>query len=118
MKGGPLVFAVVPHKDGALSHHLELGTFPTNFWLPYVPGPLLRVDKELGCPTEVVKIFEIEVTNFAWVVFQVQDNGAYALGFYDPPIPFTYASYPGSIRFKLCVELEVGVNGVSAPWIP
>ena len=32
-----------------------------------------------------MEIVEIEVVNFACVIFQVQGNGAYPLGFGDPP---------------------------------
>ena len=31
MKYGPLIFPVVPHKDGALAHHLEVGPLLENF---------------------------------------------------------------------------------------
>ena len=85
MKDGPLGFPVLPHKDGELSHHLEVGPFSVNLGLPSVTGPFLGADEELGRPREVVHIFEIDIMNFSCVVFHVQDNFYCPLGFDDTP---------------------------------
>ena len=81
----PLWFTVVPHKDVALAHHLEVGTFHANYDFPSVPGPFMRTGEDLGHSREVVEIFEIDIMNSACVVFQVQDDGAYPTGFDDSP---------------------------------
>ena len=56
MKGGPLGFTVVPNEDGTFDNHIEVGTFPSGFIFPSVPGPLLRDEKELGPSREVVEV--------------------------------------------------------------
>ena len=48
MKDSPLVFPVVPQKDGALVHRLKVGTFPANFVFPSVLDPFLRADEEVA----------------------------------------------------------------------
>ena len=95
MKDGPLWFSVLPHKDRAVSHHLEVGPFPSNFIFSSVPVPFLRYDEELGSSREVVNLFKIKVVKFTCVVFQVQDDGAYFLGLDDPPnaIEFCIVSF-------------------------
>ena len=74
-------FPVVLHKDRALTHHLEVSPFPSNFSLPSVPGLFLRADEELVRPGEVVDIFKANIVDFNCVVFQVQVDSAYPLGF-------------------------------------
>ena len=44
----------------------------------------MRDDEELGIPREVADIIEIEIVNFSYVVFQVQDNDMYHLEFGSP----------------------------------
>ena len=48
---------MVSHEEGAFYHHLEVCTLPYDFIFPYVPGPFLRADGELGCFREVVDVF-------------------------------------------------------------
>ena len=96
MKYGPLVFTVIPHEDRAFPHHHEVVTYPSNFIFPYVLVPLLRADEELGSPRELVDVFKNEIVDFFCVIFQVQGNGAYPLGIYDPPMILTSVSSPFS----------------------
>ena len=84
MKDGPLEIPVVTHKDGDLAHHLEVITFSANFGIPSVSGPFLRDDEELGHPRELLAFFEFGIVHFSCITFQVQDNGTYPLGFYNP----------------------------------
>ena len=56
MKDGPLGFTVVPHKDRAFYHQLELGPLPSDFTPSSVSGPFLRADEELGHSREVVDV--------------------------------------------------------------
>ena len=85
MKYGPLGYTVVPHEDGVFAHHLEIGPFPSDFFLPSVPGPGLRIYEEIRHSREVIGVFENYIVEFTCVIFQVQVNGAYPLGFDDPP---------------------------------
>ena len=85
MKDCPLSFTVVPHKDRAFSHHLEVGPFPSDFFFSSVLGPFLRAGEEIGSSGEVVDLFEIKVVDLTRVIFQVQYNSAYPPGFNDPP---------------------------------
>ena len=81
MKDGTLSFPIVPHKDGALAHHLEVGPLPANFGFPSILGTFLGSDEELGRPREVVDIYEVGIMDFSCIIFQVRDNGDYPLGF-------------------------------------
>ena len=76
MENYPLWFSVIPHKDGALSYHLELGPFSANFGLISVSGLLLK-DDEIGHPRELVDIFELGIVDFSRIVFQIQDDSPY-----------------------------------------
>ena len=51
MKDGPLGFSVVPHKDKAFAHCLEISLLYYNSILPSVLGPFLRYDEDLGRPS-------------------------------------------------------------------
>ena len=55
VKGGPLGFPVVPHKDRVFSHHLEVGPFSSYFVSPSVPGPFWGDDDNIRRPREVVE---------------------------------------------------------------
>ena len=63
MKNIPLGLHVVPHRDGALDHHIEVGPCPSNFRFSSVLGPFLRADEELGCHRELVYIYEIDIVS-------------------------------------------------------
>ena len=54
VKDGRLWFNVVPHKDEVFAYNLEVGTFPSHFILPSVPGQFLRADEELRRLRKVV----------------------------------------------------------------
>ena len=84
MEDGPLVFTVFTLKDGSFSHHLEVGSFPSDFILPSVPSPFFRAEEELGRSKEVVYVFKNEIVDFTCVVFQIQGDCAYLLGLDDP----------------------------------
>ena len=56
MEDGPLVFSIVPHKDGTFYHQLEVVPFPSDFIFPSVPVPFLRADDELGILREVLDV--------------------------------------------------------------
>ena len=62
MKDGTLGFPIVPHRDGALAHNLEVGNFPYNFTYPF---PFLRDYEELGSHREVVENLKI----ILWVLY-------------------------------------------------
>ena len=85
MKYGHLVFSVVRHKDGTLAHHLWVGPLLVNFGFHYVTDQFLRADEYLGCTRELLDIFKVEVMKLAFIIFHIQDGGAYPLGFDDPP---------------------------------
>ena len=51
--------------------------------------------------------------NFTYVVFQVQDDGAYPLGLDDPPDSIDSRIIPFYRGFVLYVDLKVGIDGVS-----
>ena len=78
-------FTVVPHKGGAFTHQLEVGTFPSDFIIPYVQGLFLMADEELWYSREVVDVLKDNILMFACVVFRFQDDGAYLLGLDEPP---------------------------------
>ena len=59
MKDGSLWFPVVPHKDGALIRHLEVGPFPSDFGLHSVSGLFLRADEEILRPRVLVDNSEV-----------------------------------------------------------
>ena len=69
----------------SISHHLEVGPFPSDFVFSSVLGPFQRADGEFGISGEVVDLFERKVVNLNHVIFQVQNNGAYNLGINNPP---------------------------------
>ena len=94
MKYGPLGFPIVPHKDVALSHHVEVGPFPSNSGLPSVPGPFLGAGEDLGRPREVVDVFKANIVDFTCVILQVQGNIAYPLGLDDPPNSVDFCIVP------------------------
>ena len=94
MKDGPLLFPVVPHEDRAFSHQLEVVPFPSDFVLSSVLGPFLRAGEERGCSSKVVYLFKSKVVEFTCVDFQVQENGAYPLCFYDPPNDIDFCIIP------------------------
>ena len=102
MKDGIFWFTFFPNKDRALSHHLEVGTFPSDFIFSSVQGPFLRADEEFGRSSEVVELFKIKVVNFTCVLFQVQDYGAYALGIDETPNSIDFWIFPFS-RFLYSV---------------
>ena len=99
MKYDPLVFPIVPPRDGAFSHHLEVGTFPSEFISPSISGPFLRDYDYLGCPREVVDFFKTDIVDFAYVLFQFQCYCAHPLGLYEIPILLTYELSPLSMGF-------------------
>ena len=45
----------------------------------------MREDEELGGSREVVDLSKIKIVKFNFVIFQVQDDGAYLLGIDDTP---------------------------------
>ena len=69
MKDSTLGFTVLPHKDGAFTHHLEVGPFPSDFISPSVQVLFLRVDEEIGRPREVVDVLKLEIFYFISVIF-------------------------------------------------
>ena len=85
MKGGTLLFTVVPHKDRAFYHHLEVGPFPSNFVLSSFLGQFMRAGEELGRSEELLDLFESKFVNLTREIFQVQDNGVNPLWLYDSP---------------------------------
>ena len=103
MKSGPLWFTFVPHKDGSLSRHLDVGLFSSKFGFPSVSGPFLRSGEYLGRPRELVDIVEVGIVYFSLIIFQVQYDGAYPLGFDDPPDAIDLRIVPRIHGFKLCV---------------
>ena len=48
MNNGSLIFPVVPHQDGMLAHHLEVGSLPDEFLLSSVVVTILGDYEELG----------------------------------------------------------------------
>ena len=52
------------------------------------------------------------------IFFQVQDDGAYPMGFDDPPDAVDLHIIHRIQGFILCVYLKLGINGVSKSWIP
>ena len=46
---GPMEFTLVPYQDGALAHHLEVGSLLVDFILYSVTGPFMGINEELGC---------------------------------------------------------------------
>ena len=111
MKYCHLIFPVVFHMDGTLTHYIEVGPFPDNFAISSVPGPFLRSYEDRGCPREVV----IYTVIFLFVLFRFQYNFSYPLVFDEPPNDVDFCIVPQVYRFILCVEFEVGINGVSSP---
>ena len=57
-------------------------------------GSFLRSDEEIVVSSEVVDLFKIKVVKLTYVVFQVQDDGAYLLGIYDPPNAIDFCIFP------------------------
>ena len=56
--------------------------------------------------------------NFTHVIFQVQDYGAYPLGINDPPNSIDFCIILFYWGFVIYVEIEVGIDGVSASQVP
>ena len=83
MKDSQLRCTNVTHYDGSFPHNFQVGPSLTNFFFPSVMGPFLRYDEDLGCPREVVEMSEFHFMYIACIILQVQDNGAYCLGFYE-----------------------------------
>ena len=96
MKDGPLWFPIIPPKDGAFAHHIEVGPFLTNFISPSVPGPFLRASKEIGRSRKLLDVFKYKIMKFTCVIFQVQDGNAYILGLDDIPMILTFLFSPFS----------------------
>ena len=69
IKDGLLWFSVVPHKNEAFFHYLEVGIFHSNFIFPYVLGPLFRSDEDLGRSKELVYLFKYNILKFNYVIF-------------------------------------------------
>ena len=103
MKAITLGFPVVPHNSGVLAHHIESWPFPYNFGLSSVLVPFLRADEYLGRPREVVDIFEVDIVKFSCIVLKVQDDGAYPLGFEEPPNAVDFCIFLRVHGFILCV---------------
>ena len=49
-EGWSFVISYFPHKDVVFAHHLEVGTFPSNFLFPSIPGPFLEMIRSLDTP--------------------------------------------------------------------
>ena len=96
MNDGPLRFSVIPNKDEACLHPLELGSFPVNYGLPSVLGPFLRAGEELGCPREVVDIFDIEIINFYVLYYRSRTIVPIPRGLMIPLIPLPCTLSPVS----------------------
>ena len=64
-------FTVVPRKDVSLYHHLKVGPFTTNLCFSSYLRRFMGTDDELVRPRELVDIFEIQIMNFACILFQV-----------------------------------------------
>ena len=75
-------------------HNLEVGILPSYFLFSFVLGPFMRTDGELGSSREVIYLFRSKVVEFTCVDFQVQENGAYPLCFYDPPNDIDFCIIP------------------------
>ena len=63
-------------------------------------------DEEFECPRDVVENFETDIVNFSCIVFQVQDDDAYTLGFIDPPPPpyaIDFCRAPDLGSYNLCI---------------
>ena len=56
--------------------------------------PFLRADEELWCYKELVEMFEIDLMNIAFIIFQVQYYGAHPLGFNYTPDAFDLCVLP------------------------
>ena len=117
MKDGPLGFPIVPHKYGVLAHHLEVGTFPSDFRLPSVTGLFLRAHEELVCIWELVDAFKTEIVYLTSIIIQVQGDGAFTLGIDNPPDVIDLCIIPPIYGFVLCVDLEVGIDWMISPWV-
>ena len=70
IKDGLLWFSVVPHKNEAFFHYLEVGIFHSNFIFPYVLGPLFRSDEDLRLSMEVVDVLKFYLVYIAIVFFK------------------------------------------------
>ena len=53
--------------------------------------------------------------NIAYIILQEQDNCDYSLGFDDPHNAIDVCVVPWVYNSVLCIDLEVGINGVVAP---
>ena len=95
-------FTIVPHKDGARAHHLEVVLSPAHFGSPSVSGPFIRADEDLGRPREVVDIIEVYIVDFFCIVFQVQYNSAYPLVLDETPDADYVHILPRTQRVILC----------------
>ena len=56
--------------------------------------------------------------NLTRVIFQVHYNGAYPLEINEPPIAIDFCIILFSWGFVIYVEIEVGIDGVSASQVP
>ena len=54
-----MVFIVVPNKEGAHTHHLEVGPLPSEFFFTSVPGPFFSADEEIGHSRKLIEVFKI-----------------------------------------------------------
>ena len=81
------MFLVVTHKYGALSHHLDVVPFPSNFSLP-------SAGEDLGRPREVLDVFKTDIVDLTCFIFHVQGYGAYPLGVFDPPDAIYLCIFP------------------------
>ena len=85
MKVVTLWFTIVLQEERYFARHLEVGPFPYNFIFSSITGPFLRSDEEIVRSREVLDLFKSKIVKFTFVVFQVQDDGAYPLGIDDTP---------------------------------
>ena len=75
MKGGPFWCHIVPHKDRAFAHYIEVVPFPSDFIFSSVLGPFLRAGEEIGRSSKGLDLFKSKTVKFTCAVLQVQDNG-------------------------------------------
>ena len=111
-------FKGVPHTYIALVNYLEVCTLTSNFGLRYVLEPLMRADEELGQPREILDSFEIKILNFASLVFQVQYNGAYPMGFGEPFVANDIYFVSLDLEVYTLCRVQSTYHGVSAQLNP
>ena len=71
-------------------------------------------DEDLGRSGYVLELFESKVVNFNRTLFQVYDYGAYPLWINDIPNSIDLCIVLFYQGFVLCVDIKVGIDGVSA----